>query len=333
MPSHTIITRHWLLLSAIPRAPRKIDTATLEARLQDHGVHVSRRSIQRDLHALSAIFPLTCDERSKPYGWSWMRDAAPFDLPAMDPRTAMTFRLVGSHLSKLMPRCTWRELEPHLQRATAVLAALGDNALARWPGKLRVIPDFVVERPPHVDAEVLDAVYAALLEERMLRADYRSRGAEHARSLDVHPLGLLFRGPLVYLACVAEGRELVITLVLSRVVRAEVLVQPRREPPGFDLDAYLASGEPGFLFSRQPVSLLARAERVAAHRLYEAPPGRNTSLQDDGPSHVLLRTELPDSHSTRSWLLSYGSALEVLEPGWLREEIAAELATAAACYD
>ena len=104
---HTL-TRHWLLLRAIPRAPRKVDTATLERHLEAEGVGIHRRSIQRDLHQLSSIFPLVCDDRSRPYGWSWARDAQVVDLPAMDPRTAMTFRLVGRYLPHLLPRSTWR---------------------------------------------------------------------------------------------------------------------------------------------------------------------------------------------------------------------------------
>ncbi len=62
------------MLRLIPRAPRKIDTATLQAALRAEGYVVDRRSIQRDLHKLSTVFPIVCDDAHKPYGWSWMRD-------------------------------------------------------------------------------------------------------------------------------------------------------------------------------------------------------------------------------------------------------------------
>ncbi len=80
------LVRQWRMLQMIPRAPRKIDAATLEARLREHGLAIDRRSIQRDLQKLSSVFPLVCDDRHKPYGWSWTRDAKlPFDRD--DPRS------------------------------------------------------------------------------------------------------------------------------------------------------------------------------------------------------------------------------------------------------
>lgn len=69
------IVRQWLLLTLLPKGPRRIDTATLEARLRERGVDVHRRTIQRDLLELACVFPIVADERSKPYGWRWADDA------------------------------------------------------------------------------------------------------------------------------------------------------------------------------------------------------------------------------------------------------------------
>jgi hypothetical protein len=69
------------MLSLLPRSPRAVDTATLEQRLREQGVRVNRRSIQRDLVALSGLFPIVCDERSKPYGWAWAEDGPALQVP------------------------------------------------------------------------------------------------------------------------------------------------------------------------------------------------------------------------------------------------------------
>jgi len=70
MRDNETILRLLTMLRLIPRHPRCIDTATLERKLGDEGFHVTRRTIQRDLHRLSRAFPLTCDDH-KPTGWSW----------------------------------------------------------------------------------------------------------------------------------------------------------------------------------------------------------------------------------------------------------------------
>ncbi len=65
------LVRQWLVLSMLPHPPRRLDAATIEARLRARGVEVHRRTIQRDLVELSRIFPIVADLRSKPYGWRW----------------------------------------------------------------------------------------------------------------------------------------------------------------------------------------------------------------------------------------------------------------------
>ncbi len=67
------ILRQWAMLRNIPPAPRKISTGMLRERLIEEGYSVDIRTIQRDLGKLSLLFPLYCDGRSKPWGWSWMR--------------------------------------------------------------------------------------------------------------------------------------------------------------------------------------------------------------------------------------------------------------------
>ena len=67
--------RQWAMLRHIPSYPGKIDTGTLRRKLEVEGYLVSVRTIQRDLKMLSMVFPLLEDGRSRPYGWSWEKDA------------------------------------------------------------------------------------------------------------------------------------------------------------------------------------------------------------------------------------------------------------------
>ncbi len=69
------IVRQWLILTMLPRRPRRIDTGTIEARLRERGITVHRRTIQRDLLELAQVFPIVADERAKPFGWRWSDDA------------------------------------------------------------------------------------------------------------------------------------------------------------------------------------------------------------------------------------------------------------------
>lgn len=70
------IVRQWLILSMLPLRPRRIDTSALESGLRERGIDVHRRTIQRDLIELAAVFPIVADDRAKPFGWRWSDDAS-----------------------------------------------------------------------------------------------------------------------------------------------------------------------------------------------------------------------------------------------------------------
>ena len=63
--------RYLLLLREIPAAPQHVDTVPLARRLEEQGICVTRRTIQRDLERLSSRLPLKCNAASKPYAWAW----------------------------------------------------------------------------------------------------------------------------------------------------------------------------------------------------------------------------------------------------------------------
>lgn len=68
--------RHLLILQALPIEPVKVDSRSLQQRLESHGIYCSLRTVQRDLEFLEGcgLFRLASDRRSKPVGWSWMRE-------------------------------------------------------------------------------------------------------------------------------------------------------------------------------------------------------------------------------------------------------------------
>jgi hypothetical protein len=75
------IIRQWLVLTMLPKPPRRIDTGALVARLRERGVEVHKRTVQRDLLELAEVFPIVVDDRAKPYGWRWADGADALDVP------------------------------------------------------------------------------------------------------------------------------------------------------------------------------------------------------------------------------------------------------------
>ena len=324
------LERLWLLLRNIPRAPRKVDGATLHRRLDDNGIRVNRRTIQRDLERLALYFPLVCDDRSKPYGWSWSRESPGLELPGMEPWAAVTMRLVAAHLRPVMPPRALEAVERLALRAEQLLSALPTSSLSTWESKVRVLPRGLMRAPLPIDSAIFEAVYTAVLEERAMRVRYRARGAPESREYVVSPLGLVTRAPVFYLVCARAGQ--VIQLTLHRFRECSVLDEPSVVPDGFDLDAYVDSGAFDLLRSSRRVELRVLLYPEVSHRLREGPIAPDQRLSECSDGRVLLEADLPDTQELRNWLLMYGETAEVIGPDWLRAELAGYAAKMAARY-
>lgn len=326
------IYRQWLMLKTIPRYPRKVDAAAIERQLADQGIEIHRRTIQRDLISLSTIFPIVCDDDHKPYGWSWAKDAEVLDLPNMDPNTALTFRLVQDFISPMMPPITLRALKHHMEKAAAVLSSLPANGMRDWPRKMRVIPAGQPLIPAEINPEVLNTVYEALLLEKRFTLTYLKRGAKTPGEYDVNPLGLVFRGGLIYLVCTIWEYKNPIQLILHRMIGAKLSDRPQETPPGFSLDAYIRSGEFGFLYSEKPLRLQARFNKEAAIHLAETPVSEDQKLKEDGEEHIILKATVQDTLFLRNWLLGFGELVEVQKPASLHKEFSDRVKQMAALY-
>src|SRR5438477_8167939 len=121
--------RQLRILQLVPRAPRKIAIEALAAALRAEGIVVHTRTVRRDLEELSQVHPLICDDRSKPHGWAWAKDAAPLLPPTLDPHTALAFLLVAEHAAPLLPSTTLASLAPYFDQAARVVAKGAGEAL------------------------------------------------------------------------------------------------------------------------------------------------------------------------------------------------------------
>jgi predicted DNA-binding transcriptional regulator YafY len=316
------LLRQWELLRSIPRAPRKIDVGTLMARLQQAGYRITKRSVQRDLNLLSSAFPLQCDTRTIPYGWSWAAEAPIFDLPAMDGPSALTMRIIEQFSRTLLPPTVQETFAPNFARARAVLEANPNNALRRWVDCVRVVPREMPLLAPKFDDAAVRTVYQGLLDGRRINLTYAPRSADDKgeRQYEVNPLGLVVRGTLSYLVCTFWDYQDIRQLALHRVRIAEITDTPATRPANFDLDGYIEAGE--FQYPVGPmIQLKAKFTRGAAVHLYETPLSCDQTIEDLDADHVVVKATVPETAQLEWWLLGFGSNAQVVLPITLRERL------------
>lgn len=323
MPSDSrrnTIARQWELLKLLP-SHRPGKTATeLTQDLAELGYKVTKRTVERDLENLVAVFPsIECNDKGQPYGWHWTAGASA-DLPGVTVAEALSMKMIEETLKPLLPASVLKAIEPRLRQASAKLSQQKRQPnIARWVDKVRNIPPALPLLPPKIDPDVLTIIQAALLDEAQIEVDYQSMEADAPQPRTLHPLAMVQRGPVTYLVATAFGYEDIRIYALHRISRAQRLTGKIKKPKSFDVDQYIESGNLQFGTGKD-LKLKAYISGSLARILRETPLSEDQTLIEGSGQHLLSAT-VNDSWQLRWWILSQGSSIIVNSPKYLLDEI------------
>lgn len=315
--------RQWHMLRLVPRYPHKITVQDIRRALEGEGFAITERSIQRDLNELSDSFPLYCDNRDKPYGWSWQKDAASFDLPGLTVPEALTLVMVEQHLLRdLLPAPMVDQLQPHFKAARKRLDAEPTPHRGRsWLDKVRTVAPTQPLLPPKIDMAVQHTISDALLYERQASIRYRRRGEKTSVEYRIHPLALIQRGPMLYLYCRIFDYEDARTLALHRIVSAQMLDERAGYPAGFSLDRQVELGTWGFGPGTK-IQLEVIFQPGYGDHLYETPLSKDQTIEELADGRLKVIATVADTQQLFWWLLGFGEGVEVMAPASTREWMA-----------
>lgn len=319
--SDETLFRQWIMLTRIPRYPKRITASALKRILEGEGYDVEIRTIQRDLQKLSISFPLNCDSEGITNYWYWIETATVLDLPGMEPVTALAFEMAKAYLTPLLPSATFNLLEPYFQRADEILGDEAQTGLKHWKDKVRVIERGPVLQKPHIDSHVQNTIYDALLKEFPIKAAYRRRGQSEPKTYLMHPQGLVSRLGVLYLISTCWEYDDIRYFPLHRFESVEAAGDTYRRLAGFSLDNYIQTEQKFAVpMSEGNIKLEVLFDKFVAEHLYETPFSESQSITAHDDSRVLFQVETSDTLELRWWLQGFGAAVEVLSPQFLRDE-------------
>jgi predicted DNA-binding transcriptional regulator YafY len=235
------------LLRHIPRS-HKVSATELHAQLSGAGYDRDIRTIQRQLKTLSAHFPIELDEKSKPFGYRWAKDAKGLALPVLSNQESLLLQLAEQQLKNLLPDSLMKSLKSLFRQARANLGGESPGGAKRekeWLAKVRVISTTLPLIAPDLKPGVFEHVSNALYGNRWLTLGYKSFGGK-TTTCEVMPLGLAQQGPRLYLACRYRGFDNERTLAMHRILSAKALTRTFERPREFDFVTYEADGRFSF---------------------------------------------------------------------------------------
>lgn len=326
------LSRQWLMLKSLPRFPKKISVKDIILILEENNFAVSERTVQRDLHQLSSIFPLVVDDRERPFGWSWQKDAPSFDLPSLSVPEAVTLLMVEQHLTSLLPICVLNHMNPYFSGARRKLESLPHHETYRsWSKKVVTLPPSQPLLAPRIDPDVHSVITTAIFEEKQVDIEYIKRGEKDPISFRIHPLGLIQRGSIIYLDVRIFNNDEARTLAMHRINTAVILDSKSIPPSNYSLSDRVRIGVWGF-GNGDLIDLVLRFKKGVGDHLLETPLSdlQQVEIGDNG---LKISVTIPYTPQLKWWILGFGDGVAVISPSFLRKDIRTTAHNMFHCYE
>lgn len=317
------LARQWQL---IQRLARSRAGAALDDLAQELGC--VRRTVYRDLDALMfAGFPVVSEKRDGRVYYRFLETFRIGNVPfTADEVLALAFS------EDLLRTLEGTVLHDSIGSALAkIRAGLGPELseyLSRLAESFRVIPG------PHKNyalfRETIQVLHDAVLGRRTLRMRYRTArtGSIATRKLD--PYRIWYRSGGLYVVGLDHKSGEIRTFAVDRIRRLEATADRFTGSKDFDFDRY--TGSSFGVIAEPPIRVRIRFDKNWASFVKERTWHPSQTLKTAAGGRVELSMQVGGTAEIRSWVLSFGSGAEVLEPESLRAEVERELAAALRHY-
>lgn len=250
---------------------------------------------------------------------------------------ALALLMLQKRLSDELPPSILECLTPLFEKAARRLESMGSesaNPVLMWKRKVANISANQYRTPARPHPKVQTEVLTALYNNNQLQLKYPD--ASNKQEWVAHPLGVLLRGPVIYLVCYINESSKAYMLPLHRIQSALEIPHSKANVRGFNLAHFIESGQADFIdfeiVSGLEIELVADFDTELARSLTETPLTKNQKIVSVNETTSRLTAKLQDTLQLRWWLLGYGSRVTVVRPQKIRMWIADEHRKAAKLY-
>jgi len=309
------LARQWQL---IQRLARSQSGAALDDLADELGC--VRRTVYRDLDALMfAGFPVISEMRAGRAYYRFLDTFRLGDVPfTSDEILALAF---SEDLLRTLEGTVFHDsIRSALAKIRAGLGPELTGYLAQLAESFRVLPG------PHKNyaryKDTIQALNDAVLSRRTVHMRYQTgrTGSVATRNLD--PYRVWYRSGGLYVVGLDHKSDEIRTFAVDRIREIEP-TDTRFEPrAGFDFDEYIGSSFG--VIAESAVQVRIRFERRWATYVQERTWHSSQRFEKGKGGTVELTMDVGNTPDLRTWILSFGSGAEVLEPAELRREVETE---------
>jgi proteasome accessory factor B len=183
-----------------------------------------------------------------------------------------------------------------------------------------------VRAPRKVDVKdgVTATVQEALLNQNILKVEYKPRKGNRALPFEVHPYSLLLYKGEFYILCFAPGKGMRY-FALEGIKKAERMKERFEIPEESSISEFFEV--PFGLFHGKPITVRVLFDKELSDYIQRRTWHPSQKIRQLKDGRILLSITASGKEEIKAWILSFGAKAEVLSPKSLREEIKTDLLT------
>jgi predicted DNA-binding transcriptional regulator YafY len=285
---------------------------------------VTKRTLYRDLRALEdAGYPLLSEIIEGTTYWKLEPS-----FKGVPPVTFTLNELMALYFSrKLIASPGGSPFHGDLESAfNKIESALPAKHLARLE-KIEEMFTPLVKTSKKIDLNkgVFETVQSALLNQNILKLEYKPRKGNRAFPFELHPYSLLFYKGEFYILCFVPGKGMR-HFALEGIKKAERVNERFEIPEDFSLPEFLKV--PFGLFHGKPITVEVIFDKELSDYIQNRTwhPSQKIKVLKDG--RVLLSMTASGKEEIKAWIMSFGPKAKVISPNSLPREIRAEISKA-----
>jgi len=206
----------------------------------------------------------------------------------------------------------------------------------RLSAGLRIVSDGLGRLQATIQHDVLASAMEAIATSQKIKLDYITAKGRSIRT-EVSPLGMVAKDGTIYMPSVKGFNDTPIHYALHRIQSADLVAKPNQHYANFDLDHYIQAFHQLRHAIDAPeleINLKLKVESKAVYHFTERPLSITQKILkiQGSAEHMLIEVNVPHTLLLRAFLVSFGPAVEVLEPLSLRQKVIDMLQSSIALY-
>jgi predicted DNA-binding transcriptional regulator YafY len=293
---------------------------------------VSDKTIRRDIELLRSVgFPV--ENKLGDHGQKkWVvRDSSNSPSLQFTFDEALSLLLSSRYLTPMHGTMFWEACERALHKIRANLGEEAKDYVERMMGHLH--GTFVGQGSYATQSSLIDQLVIAIEDSKQAIILYQSIRSTEPVEYAVDPYACVFHQGSLYLIAYSHDHGEIRHFKVDRISEIERSELPFERPQDFSMDKHLSGSFGIFQRHDRPVrKARVRFTSVAARHVQESRWHESQVIEFQRHGEIILSVSLSAFEEFQSWVLSFGSQAEVLEPDELRTSISAEIQEALVRY-